>query len=515
MLQHINRLHIINPVTLLVFGLLSFVFLTGHSQVQAACSTPSGAYGVIDIPSVVVPTSGTYRLWVRMNAPDATNNAISVDVSNGNDSYCGIKVGDNSLMATNSWQWVNYQNGTSTSYVDLALNTAGTGNTSYQVVVTGLEPDVGVDRILLVSDLSCIPTSIDGSECLVDTTPPTITLTSPALSGDVTGSTILSATASDGRGMGKVDFYAGSTLLASDSTFPYSYTWDTTKIANATYAITARAYDTSSNSTTTGSVSLKVVNPPNVNVISPLAGATVKGTVTVSANASSLGGISRVDFYHGSTLFGTSSTSVYSTSLDTTKLADGTYTITAKAYDTGGLNASASVSVSILNSITPVTFTVSEDSFTKDGSYANKNLDKLNRIRISDVAGCTKKNCSTNFNRKGYLKFAVTGIKALPKSIMLRLYVSDSSDDGGKVYKIENNTWTENTLTWNNAPAMSTTAIGTVGAIQAGNFIDVALDPAAITKDGTYSFGIDNLSANMAGYYSFETGSAATLTLKF
>ncbi|MFN8438450.1 MAG: family 43 glycosylhydrolase [Cytophagales bacterium] len=77
---------------------------------------------------------------------------------------------------------------------------------------------------------------------------PTITLTSPANNATyVTPASItISATASDADGtISKVDFYNGTTLLNSDASSPYSYSW--TNVAAGTYYIKAIATDNQGN----------------------------------------------------------------------------------------------------------------------------------------------------------------------------------------------------------------------------------------------------------------------------
>jgi hypothetical protein len=74
------------------------------------------------------------------------------------------------------------------------------------------------------------------------------------------------------------------------------------------------------------------------------------GTITLSATASDNVGVSRVEFYVDNVLKGTDSAAPYSMTLDSTTLANGCHTLTAKAYDAAGNvgNASA-VSFSITN----------------------------------------------------------------------------------------------------------------------------------------------------------------------
>jgi hypothetical protein len=65
--------------------------------------------------------------------------------------------------------------------------------------------------------------------------------------------------------------------------------------------------------------------------------------------------------------------------------------------------------------------------------------------------------------------------------------------------------WTELGITWNNAPLLSGTPLATAGA--ADNNVWVEWDvTAAITGDGTYSFGLANSSTNSVYYNSKEAG---------
>ena len=98
-----------------------------------------------------------------------------------------------------------------------------------------------------------------------DTTAPSASLTAPASGTTVGASTTISANATDNVGVSKVDFYSGSTLIGSDTTAPYSYTWNTSSVANGSYVITAKATDAAGNVGTSGAVSVIVshsVTPP-------------------------------------------------------------------------------------------------------------------------------------------------------------------------------------------------------------------------------------------------------------
>src|SRR5262249_39152032 len=73
-------------------------------------------------------------------------------------------------------------------------------------------------------------------------------------------------------------------------------------------------------------------------ISSPACGTTyaTPQTVTVIASASDNVGVAKVEFYDGTTLKGTSTTSPYSYGWSITSANDGTHAWTAKAYDAAG-----------------------------------------------------------------------------------------------------------------------------------------------------------------------------------
>lgn len=110
-----------------------------------------------------------------------------------------------------------------------------------------------------------------------------------------------------------------------------------------------------------------------------------------------------------------------------------------------------------------------------------------------------------------FLKFDVSGISGSAQSAKLRLFVTQSSSGGGSVYLVSNNfsgtsnPWTETGLNWNNAPAMSGSALSTIGSVTSGQWVEFDVTPA-ITGNGTFSFGIKNASST-AAFYSSKEGS--------
>jgi hypothetical protein len=90
--------------------------------------------------------------------------------------------------------------------------------------------------------------------------------------------------------------------------------------------------------------------PPTTSITSPASGATVSGTVTVSADAADAVGVSRVEFYADGALIGTDTSSPYAASWNTTTATNGGHGLQSKAYDAAGnVGSSLAVNVTVSN----------------------------------------------------------------------------------------------------------------------------------------------------------------------
>jgi hypothetical protein len=93
-----------------------------------------------------------------------------------------------------------------------------------------------------------------------DTTPPSVTLTSPANAATVSGVITVTANASDNVGVVGVQFLLdGNDLGLEDTGAPYSTSWNTATVSNGQHVLTARARDAAGN-TATSSVTVTVGN---------------------------------------------------------------------------------------------------------------------------------------------------------------------------------------------------------------------------------------------------------------
>ena len=115
---------------------------------------------------------------------------------------------------------------------------------------------------------------------------------------------------------------------------------------------------------------------PKATVTSPGAGSTVSGLVAVDVSGSDNYGVIKVELYANGKLVGTEMTSSYKFSWDTTGTANGSATLSAKAYDTAGnVGTSPSVTVTVSNgsddTVAPqVTITSPSDGATVGGTVS-------------------------------------------------------------------------------------------------------------------------------------------------
>ena len=203
--------------------------------------------------------------------------------------------------------------------------------------------------------------------------PPTVSVTNPSNGATVSGTVNVTANASDDNGVTKVEFFVDGTSIGVDTSAPYAASWNTTSYGDGAHTVSATATDTASQ---TGSASVNVTvqntvvdNPPTVSITSPSNGATVSGSVNITANASDDNGVTGVEFFVDGASLGVDTSAPYSVSWDTTSYGDGAHTVSATATDTASQTGSASVNVTVQNTVASGTMHVSaiNMSYTSQG----------------------------------------------------------------------------------------------------------------------------------------------------
>lgn len=195
-----------------------------------------------------------------------------------------------------------------------------------------------------------------------DTTAPTVSVTAPASGAVVKGSVNLSASASDnsgGSGVASVTFLIDGTEVGTDTTAPYTATWDSTRATDGSHTLQVRATDVAGNVKESSTVTFTVQNTvpdttaPTVSVTAPSAGATVSGSVSLSASASDNSGgsgVASVAFLIDGTVVSTDSSAPYAATWDSTRATNGSHTVRARATDVAGnVRESAAVTFTVQN----------------------------------------------------------------------------------------------------------------------------------------------------------------------
>jgi glutamine amidotransferase PdxT len=311
-----------------------------------------------------------------------------------------------------------------------------------------------------------------------DNTAPSVNISAPANGSSVTGTINITANASDNIAVAGVQFLLnGATLGAEDITSPYSVSWNTLTATNGTYTLTARARDAAGNMTTSSGMIVTVNNDtqlPTVNLTGPVAG-TVAGTINISADAADNTGVAGVQFLLNSINLGAEIlTAPYTISWNTTTVADGTYTLTARARDAAGnTQTSSPVIVNVLNTVPdtePPTVTVTSPY-------------------TGDVSGTINVTANANDN------IVVAGVQFLLDGINL------GAEDLIAPYTVSWNTYTvsngDHTLTAIARDAAGNTATSSVVTVTVNNVPDTELPTVIITAPAAGNVsGTINVTAN-------------------
>lgn len=234
---------------------------------------------------------------------------------------------------------------------------------------------------------------------------PTVALTAPANNATYVApaSIAMAASASDSDGaIAKVEFLRNGTLLASDATAPYAYTW--TGVAAGTYTLTAKAYDNAGGATTSTAVTVvvKANGAPTVRITAPASGAayTAPATIDIAVAATdSDGTVKKVEFFQGTTRIATLTAAPWT--FRWSGVAGGTYSLTAKATDDkGAVATSAAITVKVNKPptarltapatgaafVAPANVTLQASVADADGTIAKVEFLANGAIRATDTA---------------------------------------------------------------------------------------------------------------------------------
>lgn len=337
-------------ITGILLAAASYMAFAVPSRVSAAaCTAPSADFGSASA-TIKVDSTATYRIWSRIMAADTASNSYLLEVD-GNTCYT---VGDSSNLQPGVWTWVDYQNGSTGTSTKIQQSLSAGDHT---IKMIGREAGVKLGRVLLVSDLNCVPTGT-GDNCATagDTEAPAVDIKSPAANATVSGTVNVSAAATDAVGVTKVEFYVNGALKSSSTTSPYAYNWDSKSVANGTVSLMAKAYDAAGNSnsdTIQVSVSNGDTAAPSVpSGVSATANAATKVTVSWNASTDNTGVTGYWVTRNGQPLAQVTTGVQY---VDQTVLPNTAYSYKVSAYDAAGNTSAMSAEAKVTTPNVPDT----------------------------------------------------------------------------------------------------------------------------------------------------------------
>lgn len=200
-----------------------------------------------------------------------------------------------------------------------------------------------------------------------DASAPVAAITAPLGSSSVSGLVAVDASATDNVGVTRVDLEVNGSVVASDSSAPFGFSWNSAGSPNGMNNLVAIAYDAAGNAGRSAAVAVNVANTaplggatgsgsgsaadttaPTVRIVNPVAGS-ASGTVSVSVSAGdNLGAaaLSQQLLIDGKLVAqGTGGTLAYG--WNTRKWAAGVHTVQAVVRDAAGNIGQASVSVTV------------------------------------------------------------------------------------------------------------------------------------------------------------------------
>ena len=350
------------------------------TKIQSLTDSSGNAYSLAVAPTILSGTA-TQAIYYARNivAAAANTNTVTVEFSEaapyvdmrileykGADvvSPLDVSVGSTGTSTTSSSGAVTTTSANDllfgANYVETTTTGPGTGFTNR--LITNPDGDIVEDEDVTATGSYSATAPLKPSGWYVmqmvafraaGSSPPAVSITSPANNATVSGTVAVNATATSSVGIANVQLQVdGVNVGTADTGSPYNFSWNSASVANGTHLLAAVAMDTSGVSATSPSVTVTVSNPaPTVSITSPANGATVSGTVTVSATASSGIGIAAVQLQvDGNNVGAADTSSPYDFSWNTTNYTNGSHALTAVATDTAGNSTvSAAVNVTVSN----------------------------------------------------------------------------------------------------------------------------------------------------------------------
>lgn len=287
----------------------------------------------------------TYGAFVALSAPGdgiySTSNSGGYGIYNGTSFSTPIVAGTAALMMA----------------ANPALGAADVENLLFKTAVdlgaAGRDVYYGHGRVNAAAAVQAALTATPTANDPGDTTAPKATISAPLGSSTVSGLVPVNVSASDNVGVTKVELRVNGALLATDTSSPFAFSWDSTKVANGSASLVATAYDAAGNKASSATVTVNVANattvnaadttPPTVAIVSPTLSTLTGNSVTVSTSASDNAGAAGItqSLYIDGKLVKTVTGGALSYNWNIRKVKAGTHTLQVAARDAAGNTSSA------------------------------------------------------------------------------------------------------------------------------------------------------------------------------
>lgn len=242
------------------------------------CWTNTGLHGANTASQINVnyshPTDGVWREYVlKIKQPTS----FSCTPGAGCDSAFTLYINGTQVSTNDGWKIVP-DSGT--------VNAAGMHFAATTQFYLQIRSSVAAGGTIYLDDFSL--DNVFNSTLFGDTTAPTgVVITAPSNGATVSGNQTVTAVCTDETAISNVQMLLdGSSLGASDTSSPYSITWDTTTATNGSHTLSARCADTSGNTTTSSTIS---VTASNADVTPPArSGGTPTGVLAYGTTSTSM-----------------------------------------------------------------------------------------------------------------------------------------------------------------------------------------------------------------------------------
>lgn len=185
---------------------------------------------------------------------------------------------------------------------------------------------------------------------LADAAAPAVAVTTPGPGAFLRAGAVteVAMSASDDRGVARVELWVDGAQVGVDAAAPWAVPW--TPAAAGAHLLEARAWDAAGNEVRSAPVPVTVDGvAPGVALTAPEDGATVSGVVALGATASDDGAVDRVEFLVDGRPVATAAGAPYGAAWDSRTVGNGPHLITATAYDRAGNATSAARALAVRN----------------------------------------------------------------------------------------------------------------------------------------------------------------------